>query len=115
MDLNFNRAPESRREKRNERLRRVALELAAKWKERKRKPDLIFFFSVRDRFSPALADLPLPMMAKNEIPILKEIAAVLDEAGVEFTRAQVRKRIEELKKIAPKEAPDAWVERKDLF
>lgn len=106
---------ESERAPGNERLRKIVLDLAGKWVDKGKKPDLIFFFSARDRYSPILADLPMPMMAKNEIPILKEIAGILDEAGIEFTRAQVNNRIKKLSEVAPKETADGWEERKDLL
>lgn len=115
LDLYSDRNSENERISGNERLRKVVLDLAEKWAAKKRKPDLIFFFSARDRYSPALADLPMPMMAKNEIPVLKEIAAILDEAGIEFSRAQVNKRIEELSEMSPKETADKWEDRKDLL
>ncbi len=96
-------------------LKSLVLELAEKWKEKERKIDLIFFFSARDRYSSVLADLPEPMRAEGEISILKKIMAALDEAGIEFTKAQVNNRIKELDKISPKETKSGWEDRKDLY
>ncbi len=93
----------------------LVLSLAENWKNRRKEIDLIFFLSACGRHRPALAKLPEPMRAKEEIPMLKRAMEILDEAKIKFTRAQVIKYMEKLSKIAPKKTESDWKNRKDLY